>query len=587
MAFKTSADIQNGEYGRWEYDPNAKTSKFVSLGKAATIESITENIETGQVRLRLRFDYLGEKKYHEISRKSMSDPSLLQELIDLGADVTKKHFNTFVDTLRLQELDIEATGQGSSKVYEHLGWKTVPVVTPAGVVRKLCYRAATMIGPCQATYTGPLKVTPMGTFAAWKTMMESEIIGHIPAEMVMLVSLSALVNGLISSQTTGENPIVHLNGASSTGKSALAMAGVSAYGEPFDGERRVYDANGQPNKQMSCYGSWSATENATLGRCAGNQGCLIVLNELGKYKGGDMSSVCYNLSEGTDKARMTKDLEVRQMEGYHTTILSVGEQSLLERCQNKADGLRVRVLEVDEVLTKSAESADRIKAAARKNNGHAAPMMAEYIITNGGVKMALDIYDRWREDLLAVWPDTPFKERFVSKFPALLLTTAELAEQALGLTFSKEAIVEWFIDREKARGKERHSAAESYEVLLDEFRIHSANFWKGSVSPGYECWGKVVTYSQRHGDGPALVEEYLVRRNIVDKLLEGHGFANKKTCIEAWKAAGVLSHDADRPTRSRQIEPGGSKEDVYVFRVFEEPPQATYSQLAAGGGDVA
>lgn len=605
MGFKTTAHMQNGYYGRQEYDSKNKKSKFVPLGKAVNILSITKNIENDQVRLLLSFDYLGEAVSLETTRRSFSDPSLLQDLFDAGADVTKANFNIFVDSLRLQELDFEATGQGSTKVYDHLGWKTLLVPNSSGgVSRRLCYRASTLIGPVQASYAGPVKVTPMGSFNIWKSMVEEEIVGCTPAEVVMLASLSAVVNGLISTHTTGECAIVHLNGLSGTGKTTLAMAGYSAYGEAFDGERRVYDQSGMPSRQISGYGSWSATENATLGRCAGNQGWLIVLNELGKYKGGDMTSIVYNLSEGTDILRMNKDLSVRQMEGYHTTILSVGEQSLLDRCQNKADGLRIRILEIEDKLTRSAESSNRIKSVARKNNGHAAPMMAEYILQNGGLRMVLEIYDRWCQDLLAIWPDTPQRERFVAKFPALLLTTAELAEVALGITFSKDAIIEWFLAREEACGKARNSAADSYEMILSQCRIHQDRFfirWDARlkstksyqgipISPRGECWGRITNKSELYSGNTVIAQEFEVRQEIVERLLRDNGFNNKRTCVEAWKIAGVLDfEDANHPCRKRKIDPDapeGSKERVFVFRVFCDPEDAQKHWAATVPNDV-
>lgn len=588
--FKTNADIVNGEYGIHEYNHNTGKYKFKPLGKAVIIESITRDIETDEVKLRLTWDYLGEPVHFEIPSKALSEPALLQALINAGADVTKKNFNVFIDTLRLQELDIENSGFGSEKVYTHLGWKSIPVPTTAGgTVNKICYRAHTLIGLCSAKYNGPLKVTPMGTFEAWKTMIEDEIIGNPPAEVIMLASLSAVVNGLIATYTTGENSIVHISGLSGTGKSAIAMAGASCYGEPFDGERRVYDANGMPSSQLSVYGSWSATENAMLGRCMGNRGCLIVLNELGKYKGSDMSTIIYNLSEGTDKLRMTKDLNVRQSEGFCTVILSVGEHSLLDRCQNKADGLRVRVLELDMPITTSAENADRIKSMARKNNGWAAPMLAEHIINNGGIKMVLDIYDRQRSELLAIWPETPSHERFVSKFPALFLTTAELAKTALGITFSSEAIVDFFLELETLNGSSRNSAQDSYEMLMSQCLINAHKFYvknTGSYSgtKGYqeqcsipvgECWGRITNTIQPFPGNRVVVQEIEIDKDIVEQLLQARGFSNKKTCIEAWKAADVLDfEDATHPCRKRKINPNapnGTNDKVYVFRRFCAP----------------
>lgn len=589
MAFETSAAIQGNEYGKNVYDADKKKYKFVPLGKAVFIDSITENIESGEVRLQLKFDYMGGTKKLEIDRKSLGDPSLLQDLINVGADITKRYFNLFVDTLRLQEEMMAANKQATQKVYHHLGWYNIEKKDAAGnMLNELCYRASVMIGASPATYAGLLKVEPMGTFEAWRTMVQEEIIGYIPAEVVMLASLSAVINGLISEYTTGDNPIFSLNGLSGSGKSTLAMAGCSAFGEPFDGERRLINEKGEAVKSISAYGSWSATENAMLGRCAGNHGCLIVLNEVGKFRG-DMSTIVYNLSEGTDKTRMTKNLNLHSMEGYHTTIISVGEQSILARCKDKADGLRVRVMELDMPLTKSSESADRIKTVSRANNGWAAPMMAQYIIDNGGRQMVLDIYEERKKALLAIWPDVPHRDRFVAKFPALLLTTAAIAEKALGLEFAVEEIIEWFVYREKAQGADRNSALSSFDILIEEFRINIANFFRGNIPPeSSKTWGKAMFYENRElPDGRTLLEEYLVRRNVVNELLKKHGFSNLKTCIEAWQNAGVLSCDADRPTRSRIIDPDSrKKEEVFVFRVCEgelskpKPKEPTFEQMS-------
>ena len=439
MSFKTSSGIVNGEYGKWEYNRKNNTSYFVPMGKAATIEAITDDIETGAVTLTLSFDFMGRKKYIQTSHKILSDPTLLNELSDVGVDIPKTTFSIFVDTLRLQELDMELNGIAADRVYSKLGWKTCR--TAAGT--KLCYRADTMIGD-SGRYIGNLKVKPMGTFAAWKNLIAQDVLGHIPLEIALLAGLSAVVNGLISTTTTGENPLIHIMGISGSGKSTAGLLCASVSGEPFDGERRIYDQHGIPSSQVSVYGSWAATENATIARCAGNRGCVVVLNELGKFKGNDLSTLVYNLSEGTDKLRMTKELKTKLSEGYSTTIVSIGEHSLLGRCASKADGLRSRVLEIDQPMTSSAEQADRIKSVCRKNNGHAAPMLAEYIINNGGIKNVLTIYDECYKKLLEIWPDTPSRERFVSKFPALLLTTAILAEAALGISFSQQELIDFF-----------------------------------------------------------------------------------------------------------------------------------------------
>jgi hypothetical protein len=284
---------------------------------------------------------------------------------------------------------------------------------------------------------------------------------------------------------------------------------------------------------------------------------------------------------------MTKELKTKLSEGYSTTIVSIGEHSLLGRCASKADGLRSRVLEIDQPMTSSAEQADRIKSVCRKNNGHAAAMLAEYIINNGGIKNVLTIYDECRKKLLEIWPDTPSRERFVSKFPALLLTTAILAEAALGISFSQQELIDFFLQYEFNRGELRNSAASSYPFIVEHCHTYVNKFILkiDKTSPQYsltaskiempkaECWGMITRQQKQHIDGRWIIEEFVVRKGILEKMLKDNGYENLQTCIDEWKKKGVLDfEDEHHPRRYRTID--GSKERAYVFRVFATEEEA-------------
>ena len=240
-------------------------------------------------------------------------------------------------------------------------------------------------------------------------------------------------------------------------------------------------------------------------------------------------------------------------------------------------------------MTTSAENADRIKAISKKNNGHAAPMMADYIINNGGLRMVLKTYDRWRSKLLAIWPNTPSGARFVSKFPALFLTTAELAKAALGITFHEQEIINFFLDYEAQHGNSRNSSKDSYEMLMSQCKIHEDKFYirndksyaggkaqhDQAIIPRSECWGRITNMLQPFPGNRVVVQEIEIYNKIVEQLLRENGFSNKKTCQEAWKAADVLDYlDDTHPCRKRKLDPHapeGTKDQVYVFRKFCEP----------------
>ena len=258
--FETNADLQGGYYGKCVYDSKNKAFVFEPLGKQVTIDDIVDNIETNKTFLMLSFRHRdGRIKRVTVSHKLIGDPTIIAELSAVGADVTKEHANVFIDSLRLQEEDIETSGRGIRREYNHLGWKKFDVTDDDGNVvgQKYCYRASKMIGHIAATYTGGYFVTPVGSWDVWKQMVLNEVLGHPLLEVLLLAGLAAVVNGLLSPATNGENPITHIFGPSSTGKSTLGKLICSVSGAPFTGQRNIAYRNGTYKSKKSLYRSWS------------------------------------------------------------------------------------------------------------------------------------------------------------------------------------------------------------------------------------------------------------------------------------------------------------------------------------------
>lgn len=565
MPFETNAGRQNGYYGKYQYDSNTKQYQFHSLGREILLDGMTENLETKNTTWTLSFEFNGTKKTADVPRKGIADSKVfLANLADIGADVTPKNFPLILDTLRQQQEQIELQ-RGVKRTYERLGWISLKDYDNAGhPVWKHCYRGSKLIGGnmIQATYSGPHMVKPSGNFGVWKQGVTAEVIGHTPLELILLAGLSAVVNGLIAPQTTGENPIFHINGISGSGKTTGLELAVSVSGAPFQGSFR---------ERTSLLTSWGATGNALIKRCEGNRGAVVALNEIGKCQIPDMTMTVYNMSEGTDKERLTTDLNARRSETFFTVFVSTGEISLLERCKSKAEGLTIRVLEITDALTGDAAHADRIKVFCRNNYGHAAPMLAQYIIDNGGLDYVLPIYQRYCQELVDKFPKSRTQKRFIEKFPALLLTTAELASAALGISFDTAGILDYLVQYAKAHSGQDNSR-DSYAVIIEECRKNINCFYKPSgEAPRGMAFGKVSYPKKVLENGQIIAEEYAVRKSYVDSILSNNGFQNKRTCVNTWKQQGVLDCDGDRPTRSRKIVPGGKSEDVYVFRVYADP----------------
>lgn len=599
MAIKTKAKIKNGEYGIFEM----KNNKFVfrPLGKLPVLEEVLECIEDDHVYFKLSSPFYGRQKIAYISQGDLSDPQLSKDLADLGFDVTKALSNYFVDAIRLQAEAKETGNVLPTSAYSALGWIQIPYEDPStGQTKfKLCYRSFKLIGSKRAIkYLGPYDITPTGDYSTWRQLMIDEIIPYPALQLVLVAALSAVIVGLLALRIPIENPILHLNLPSGKGKSTAGYVAAATAGKPFEGSMTSIDEDGKVVEKLSVYQSWGSTDNAMVATQAGNRGVVTVLNELGKNLSRNMTRLIFDLSEGSDKKRLTTDLKARISKGYSTTFISTGESSLLEKCDTKLEGLAVRVMEISKPLTKDAEHANRIKDGCFSNCGFAAPKLAHYIIKKGGVDYVLPKYKDWVATLRARFPEGPSMERFVEKFAALFATTAEIASEALKLPFDVEGLLDFLEEHDREHGAERNTSASSYDIVIQNCRSNPHKFYhrhdkslpkvrisdEVAKAPTQECWGRITNMAKEHHDGRLIVQEFEIRKETLEKsILKTNGYDNKTTCIAAWKAMDVLDYeDNTHPCRSRKIDPTsakGSNEDVYVLRFFAD--DATAAEIRA------
>ena len=609
MGIKTTATFQNNFYGVFKQQPDG-TFKFRPLGKLPVLEEVLECIEDGRVYFKLSSSFFGRPKVAYISQGDLLDPQLNKGLADLGFDVTKPLSNYFVDVIRLQVEAKEAGNIVPTSAYAALGWIQMPYEDPSTgqTIFKLCYRSYKLIGSKRTIkYLGPYDITPTGDYGTWRQLMIDEVIPYPALQLVLVAALSAVIVGLLALKIPIENPILHLNLPSGKGKSTAGFVAAATAGRPFEGSMTSVNKDGKVEEKLSCYQSWGSTDNAMIATQAGNRGIVTVLNELGKSLTKNMTRLVFDLSEGSDKKRLTTDLKAKISKGYSTTFVSTGESSLLDKCDSKLEGLAVRVMEITSPLTKDAEHANRIKDGCFSNCGFAAPKLAQYIIKKGGIDYVLPKYKCWISQLRARFPEGPSMERFVEKFAALFVTTAEIAAEALNIPFDIPGLLDFLEEYDREHGAERNTSASSYEIVLQECMTQIHKFHKRSdksdrssintldfpSSPVGECWGRITKMSKKHSDGRTIIQEVEVRKKILEDLLSKNGFTNKTTCIEAWKAMDVLDYeDSTHPCRSRKVDPNTAKEKVYVLRIFEEDasifPSYTQPQidLTKKGGDL-
>lgn len=175
--------------------------------------------------------------------------------------------------------------------------------------------------------------------------------------------------------------------------------------------------------------------------------------------------------------------------------------------------------------------------------------------------------------LLEKWIAYDNYERFVAKFAALYLTTAEIAKEALSIQFSTAEIEDYILEHDKRNHKKRNSSMVAFEVLIEIFLSNQNRFIEGTRIPNGECWGKIEVPMLKDPSGKVIVKRYLVFKNILEKLLQENGYKNINTCVKAWKSEGLLDFEEGHSTRKRRIYPESKEYSrVYVFNVYEEFP---------------
>jgi uncharacterized protein (DUF927 family) len=403
-----------------------------------------------------------------------------------------------------------------------------------------------------STYSGDLKIKPKGTKENKMKMIQEHVLGRIPLEVILAIGLSSALVGMISGDTEIDNPIIHLSGDSTTGKSTALMFAASLYGSPNPKEKGIFS-------------TWNATKNAILAKLRDNHGIIAVLDEASMSKVKDFSDIIYMLAAGSDKERLNKDAEIKDKKEWNTTIISSGEHSLASK-SNENTGLGMRKLEFSNIeWTESAEHSDIIKTAVLGNYGYLGVDFANALIDMGKdevIKLFRDWIDKCHDKMDK---DDKFAKR-LSKPMALIMTSAEIAREKLGIELNLEEILQFLIKTQSNSGRSNDIGMRAYEYFLDRYTIHSEKFIRRNIRNTQEIkpreiMGEYVIKSNQPN-------EILILTSVLKKMMNEGGFEDINIVLNKWRDKGILDCDANRYTRKRSI--GGTSKRVNVIRVMDD-----------------
>lgn len=552
-------EIQDGymQYGRYELAEDGKGTVFVGYGRYIAIELVSKDIDDGTPILTIGYDTLdGARETVDMRREILSKKKEVQNiLLNCDADVYDTSLTTLMNCLRVSE----ATAK-RGWCFHRTGW----LVENAGTDNEtLSFKGSSMVSNSrdnvEADYVGKYDLSAKGSFAAWKTMIQQQVLGHVALEIAVLIGLSSM----ISCEWGARNLIFHFMGDSSTGKTTSAILAISAVGCPNPMEtRRRLGADGKPLRSLMS--SWKGTSNALIGKLDGLDGTLMVFDELSKVESTEiLTSTIYTLSDGADKDRMMSPTEMQSTNVIRTNILSVGEESLLEKANNQNSGLNIRVCEISTQFTDSPQQAEAIVACCNENYGHAGMRLAKYLVNNmthGDVaNLRQKNLDTYEKKLVAAGSLCKATRR-LAEFGAVLLTTADIAEKALGIPFSRDKITDFLVEQQINAESNSDIGVRAHNELRGFVNANIGSF----ITNGSLVWTKNITCLGRIETDPSGSMEVSIVASEFPKIMNRLGFNNPGLILQKFKAAGNLRYESGKNYRKRQITKAGGTVRVIV-----------------------
>lgn len=501
------------------------------IGKYIKVLNVIQANETNDVSLDLEFSYRDKRRKIEISREQLQ-PNELQKLNKKGADIFYNNVKEIIQFLRIQE-----ESAPFASVHQHVGWME------SG--ERLFYKHDQILGENApiSTYNGKFNLKPKGTLEGWKTIIREQVLGNENLELALVMGFSAVIVGMLSTIRDTDTLILHLSGGSTKGKTTATQLAVSAFGRPSK------TANGLIK-------SWNATGNAVMVHFRNNHGLPVVLDETSMTTIKDLTTLIYTFAESREKERMDKEGDLREQGKWATSLISSAEHSLFTKT-NANEGLRVRAFEFkNREWTSSAENADQLKSQLLDHYGHAGIEFIHYL-----QKLGVEEVERrclkWKRTCEKTLETSDFITRVSEKF-GILLASAELVNESLGLGLDLDKMLDVLYEVEHEIGMERSQSDKAYQFLIEKIVANYECFLSSDREyKGYgECWG-VIHYRSN------FIEVNFLQ-NRFHQLMQEIGVSDSSVVLAKWKEEGLTLHETNKHTIRRKVVPKHLEKEVSI-----------------------
>lgn len=411
------------------------------------------NEDTGKEKVKIIFYKENEWRDLTVDRSQLAINQKLLLLSDDGLDVNSNNVRYYIDYFSdiMSNNDIKKLQSIS-----HIGWKNddfIPydshgIFDGADEFRNI-YRA----------------IGTKGNYDRWKG-----IINKLRTKKVIRILMAVTLASPLIEKLNLQPYMVNLwSSLSGNGKTLSCMVAMSIWGNPDIGALRL-----SSNNTQNYY-----TVVASFMR---NYTCYFdELQIIKRSKYLDLESLVMDLCNGTEKGRLNKNSQAKQVKVWYNNFLFTSNDSLVK--ENAGEQVYNRVIDI-EINEKIIEKGQDVAKIIKENYGFAGKMYIKHI-----QKIGFDvIFERFKKIYDEILEKTKATDKQAGSLATILLAN-ELANECIfedDYILQVEDIVELINDRDEIK-----TAIKAKEYILG---IISAN-WKRFDESNYgECWGMKDEY---------------------------------------------------------------------------------------------
>lgn len=462
--------------------------------------------------------------------------------------------------------------------YSKLGWDKID--------NNLVFRYNHLIANEQLSkeyiYNGSLCLNHKGTLDEWCNMIQNEVCGNIPMTYLLMASFSSPLLSMLNYTHDFGSVLFCLCNSSSKGKSTTAMLCASIYSSPV------------LNKGVAI--SFNGTENALQEFLSQINGLSVVFDELGASTISNLERVLYSFCLGRSKLRLNGDASLQDVKEFSSVIFTTSEISFIS--EKSMDGIKTRVFQIEDTLTKNAQNSDNIKNIVMQNYGVAGNEYLQMLVNKGQEIIEAD-YQKYKDMLIKNSKELDEKlqvkgsniltdstlaayeqkkrltDRILSKL-AIVVQAAEYAKELFNFNIEISDMIDYSLNLTNAIESAQTPEDELLTIVHEDF-VKNIRKYKMNYPFALKIFGKrkaeAIDYNSINIGYVGLIRlsasdnyyEICVAKNYFEQLMKNNQISDFRKRLKNLRASGILVAEKDRlVAREKIIEIIDLK--VYIFR---------------------